>query len=118
MPQEEFDVCVIGTGAGGGVMLQELTTAGFKVIALERGPKLDVMDFMSDDELSFRSVRSSFLQGNWSRGDPMPRAPHNKGSSTTWLTVWVERSLTGEPLALLCAADTRDKNIYSICRYH
>ena len=26
---EEFDVCVIGTGAGGGVMIQELTAAGF-----------------------------------------------------------------------------------------
>src|SRR5262245_52449460 len=28
MATETFDVCVIGTGAGGGVMIQELTAAG------------------------------------------------------------------------------------------
>jgi choline dehydrogenase-like flavoprotein len=53
MPRREpFDACVIGTGAGGGVMLQELTRAGFDVVALERGPQLDATQFMSDDELS------------------------------------------------------------------
>lgn len=48
---EEFDVCVIGTGAGGGVMIQELTAAGFKVVALQRGPFLQRTDF-SDDEVA------------------------------------------------------------------
>jgi len=51
--REPFDVCVIGTGAGGGVMIQELTRAGFSVVALERGPQLETSQFMSDDELSF-----------------------------------------------------------------
>ncbi len=50
--REIFDVCVIGTGAGGGVMLQELCAAGLEVVALERGPKLDASHFVSDDELS------------------------------------------------------------------
>lgn len=63
MPQDEFDVCVIGTGAGGGVMLQELTQAGFKVVALERGPKLNAMDFMSDDELSIQIRDELFSPG-------------------------------------------------------
>ena len=48
--RDEFDVCVIGTGAGGGVMLQELTAAGFRVVALQRGPFLKPADF-DDDEL-------------------------------------------------------------------
>jgi choline dehydrogenase-like flavoprotein len=48
--QETFDVCVIGTGAGGGVMIQELTAAGFRVVALQRGPFLQPGDF-DDDEL-------------------------------------------------------------------
>ncbi len=48
--REEFDVCVIGTGAGGGVMIQELTAAGFHVVALQRGPFLQPSDF-DDDEL-------------------------------------------------------------------
>lgn len=48
--RDEFDVCVIGTGAGGGVMIQELTAAGFHVVALQRGPFLKPSDF-EDDEL-------------------------------------------------------------------
>jgi len=48
--RREFDVCVIGTGAGGGVMCQELTRAGFRVVALQRGPELDTERF-TDDEL-------------------------------------------------------------------
>jgi choline dehydrogenase-like flavoprotein len=51
MPKSEvFDVAVIGTGAGGGVMIQELTAAGFRVVALQRGPMLSTKDF-GDDEL-------------------------------------------------------------------
>ncbi len=49
--REDFDVCVIGTGAGGGVMIQELTAAGFRVVALQRGPYLRNQDFVDDDEL-------------------------------------------------------------------
>ena len=49
--RDEFDVCVIGTGAGGGVMIKELTQAGFSVVALERGPVLELSQFI-DDELS------------------------------------------------------------------
>ena len=48
--RDECDVCVIGTGAGGGVMIQELTAAGFRVVALQRGPYLKPGDF-HDDEL-------------------------------------------------------------------
>ena len=47
---DEFDACVIGTGAGGGVMIQELTAAGLRVVALQRGPFLKPSDF-DDDEL-------------------------------------------------------------------
>lgn len=50
MAEDIFDVCVIGTGAGGGVMLKELTAAGMNVVALERGPHLTTAQF-TDDEL-------------------------------------------------------------------
>ena len=49
--REDFDVCVIGTGAGGGVMIDQLTAAGFRVVALQRGPYLSNSDFVDDDEL-------------------------------------------------------------------
>ena len=48
--QREYDVCVIGTGAGGGVMIDQLTAAGFDVVALERGGRVGPVDF-DDDEL-------------------------------------------------------------------
>jgi len=48
--ERDFDVCVIGTGAGGGVMIDQLTAAGLRVVALERGPALHSADF-DDDEL-------------------------------------------------------------------
>ncbi len=50
MAERDFDVCVIGTGAGGGVMIDQLTAAGLEVVALERGPELGPVDF-DDDEL-------------------------------------------------------------------
>ena len=46
----EYDVCVVGTGAGGGVMIDQLTAAGFNVVALERGGELSLAEF-DDDEL-------------------------------------------------------------------
>jgi choline dehydrogenase-like flavoprotein len=46
----EFDACIIGTGAGGGVMIDQLTAAGFEVVALERDGRVGPADF-DDDEL-------------------------------------------------------------------
>jgi choline dehydrogenase-like flavoprotein len=52
MKKQVFDVCVIGTGtgAGGGVIIDQLTAAGFSVVGLERGPHLSTSEF-DDDEL-------------------------------------------------------------------
>lgn len=50
MAERDFDVCVVGTGAGGGVMIDRLTAAGMRVVALERGPELTPGAF-DDDEL-------------------------------------------------------------------
>jgi ribulose 1,5-bisphosphate synthetase/thiazole synthase len=35
---EAVDFCVVGVGAAGGVLLQRLAKAGFKVCGLEAGP--------------------------------------------------------------------------------
>lgn len=44
------DVCVIGTGAAGGVWIEACTRAGLDVVALERGPELGPADFVRHDE--------------------------------------------------------------------
>ena len=79
--KEEFDLCVIGTGAGGGVMIQELTEAGFRVVALQRGPFLTAADFLNNDELEItvgvaerRRASLMLKQEALCQGEPMARA--------------------------------------------
>lgn len=48
--EEEVDFCVVGVGAAGGVLLQRLARAGFRVLGLEAGPFWDTeRDWMSDE---------------------------------------------------------------------
>jgi choline dehydrogenase-like flavoprotein len=47
---EEVDVCVVGVGSAGGVLLQRLARAGFSVVGLEAGPFWDTeRDWVSDE---------------------------------------------------------------------
>ena len=43
------DFVVIGSGAAGGIMAKELSTAGFSVVVLEQGPYLGPNDFKHDE---------------------------------------------------------------------
>lgn len=42
---EEYDVCIVGSGAGGGMAAHQLTKAGAKVVMLEAGDWFDSEDF-------------------------------------------------------------------------
>lgn len=47
---EEVDVCIVGVGSAGGVLLQRLARAGFSVVGLEAGPFWDTeRDWVSDE---------------------------------------------------------------------
>lgn len=54
------DVCIVGSGAGGGVMAQQLTAAGIEVVVLERGRHMTPGDFLAQDELS-NMIRQDFF---------------------------------------------------------
>lgn len=54
----EFDVCVIGSGAGGGPIAYSLAEAGFSVVVLEKGKWHTEKDFAKDELAS--SLRSTF----------------------------------------------------------
>ena len=52
---EAVDFCVVGVGSAGGVLLQRLAKAGFKVVGLEAGPFWDTeRDWVSDEKGSHK----------------------------------------------------------------
>lgn len=58
---DTVDFLVIGSGAAGGVVAKELSTAGFDVVVLEQGPYLKEKDF-THDEIKFNFL--GFLVNN------------------------------------------------------
>lgn len=50
----KYDVCVVGSGAGAGPVIYELSKAGFKVVVLEKGPWFKTEDFSKDEMVATR----------------------------------------------------------------
>jgi Choline dehydrogenase and related flavoproteins len=48
-PSDEVDFVIVGSGAAGGVIAKELSTAGFRIVVLEQGPYLKEQDFAHDE---------------------------------------------------------------------
>ncbi|MDH5180231.1 MAG: GMC family oxidoreductase [Gammaproteobacteria bacterium] len=46
---KDYDVCIIGSGAGGAPVALELSRAGYEVVVLEKGPWLKETDFYKDE---------------------------------------------------------------------
>ena len=75
---KDFDICIVGSGAGAAPVAFTLAKAGYKVVVLEKGPWFKTSDF-SKDEMAFsrRSVYTPNLkdeqhvieeqdsEGNW-----------------------------------------------------
>ncbi len=49
MSDYDYDICVIGSGAGGGPIAYELAKAGKSVVVLEKGPWMTEKDFYKDE---------------------------------------------------------------------
>lgn len=60
---EEVDFVVVGSGAAGGVLAKELSSAGLRVVVLEQGPWRRTEDFTHDEF------------GNWIMGDMLATGP-------------------------------------------
>lgn len=73
-----YDVCIIGSGAGAGPVIYELAQAGFRVLVLEKGPWFKTEHFTKDDMVATRRaiytpafkdeyhvLETKDEQGNW-----------------------------------------------------
>ena len=80
MATEKTDVVIVGAGAAGGILAAELSKAGMKVIALERGPRLTTLDFEPHDEL--RYFQRQDLRPNLKR-DPVTWRPNATATAHT-----------------------------------
>jgi len=59
-PSDIVDFVIVGSGAAGGILAKELSTAGFTVVVLEQGPRLTEQQFDHDEfGTFFRSLNSN-----------------------------------------------------------
>jgi choline dehydrogenase-like flavoprotein len=107
-PRKVYDVCIIGSGAGGGTAAKVLTEGGLNVVMLEAGPRLnpdrDFKEHVWPYELAHRGAgfagggrfqfNDEFLAPNgfWEiEGEPYTTAP---GSSFRWFRSRIEGGRT------------------------
>src|SRR6202451_3927794 len=100
---KEYDVCIIGSGAGGGTAAKVLTEGGLNVVMLEAGPKLNpkkvYKEHVSPNHLPHRGVGGGgggdkFLAPNgfWEiEGEPYTTAP---GTNFRWFRSRIEGGRT------------------------
>src|SRR5215472_12541813 len=80
------DVCIVGSGAGGGTLAWSLADQGLSVVVLEKGPYYTLRDFAYHDELKIQK-RGFFTPDE----DAEPRLIRDAGqekwkkSSSGWL---------------------------------
>ncbi len=53
---KKYDVCVVGSGAGAGPIIYELSKAGFQVLVLEKGPWIKTNQFSKDEMVACRKT--------------------------------------------------------------
>ncbi|MGI8486421.1 MAG: GMC family oxidoreductase N-terminal domain-containing protein, partial [Thermomicrobiales bacterium] len=85
-PSEEVDFCIIGTGAGGGVLTQRLASFGFSVVTLEAGPWHDTEDDMVSDEAGSAALYWNDLRISGGR-NPLEFGANNSGRGVGGSTI-------------------------------
>ena len=71
--KDDSVVVVIGSGAGGGTLSNELAQRGINVVCLEAGPRLTLSDIVNDNATMFG--RLSWLDKRIGTGDLNPALP-------------------------------------------
>ena len=94
-------VVIIGSGAGGGTLGNELAHKGVKVVILEAGKRYEVSDFINDEWASFAQLAwtdARTTSGTWRMAKNFPNLPawivKSVGGTTTH---WAGASLRFQP---------------------
>ncbi len=71
-------VCIVGSGAGGGTLGNELAQRGIKVVILEAGGRYEIPDFINDEwesfmQLAWKDARTT--SGTWRVHKDFPNLP-------------------------------------------
>jgi choline dehydrogenase-like flavoprotein len=80
-------VCIVGSGAGGGTLGNELAQKGIKVVILEAGQRNEIQDFINNEWESFAQLAWSDMRttsGTWRVGRDFPNLP-----------AWIVKSVGG-----------------------
>jgi choline dehydrogenase-like flavoprotein len=85
-PSETVDFCIVGSGAGGGVLAQRLARYGFKVVVLEAGEWHDSETGMVSDEAGSRDLYWNDLRVSGG-SDPLELGANNSGRGVGGSTV-------------------------------
>jgi choline dehydrogenase-like flavoprotein len=84
---ERFDVVVVGSGAGGGIVAGELAASGRSVLLLETGPHRTAVDFRRWEAHAAHDmwwpIRFAFPTGDWGPGPVAMIGGRCVGGSTT-----------------------------------
>ena len=85
-PRDQVDFCIVGTGAGGGVLAQRLARFGFSVVALEAGDWHDSETDMVSDEAGSANLYWNDLRVTGG-SDPLELGANNSGRGVGGSTV-------------------------------
>jgi choline dehydrogenase-like flavoprotein len=80
-------VCIVGSGAGGGTLGNELAQKGVKVVILEAGKRHEINDFVNDEWASFTQLAWTDMRttsGSWRVHQDFPNLP-----------AWIVKSVGG-----------------------
>ena len=84
-----YDVCVIGSGAGAGPIIYELSKKGLKICVLEKGDIYNEKDFSKDELVVRRSIYTPNLKDEYhtieeKRGDEWVKFPTYESGWSFW----------------------------------
>ena len=79
--RKEVDFVIIGSGASGGILAKELSSAGFDVVVLEQGPYRTAKDF-SHDEIDVMILGKMMEHPSWKDPQTFRASASEKASAT------------------------------------